>query len=239
MLSVPHLEREFDYLVSAEQSDDAQPGVRVRVRFNGRLVDAFVLERRSETDHVGKLGWLDRVVSAESVLTADVRRLTDAVAARYAGTRADVLRLAIPPRHASVEKQTPPEPPARSVSPVDTSSWAAYSGGEQYLAALNEGRAARAVWQALPGERWADRLAEAAAVTVSSGRGVLVIVPDQRDIDAVHAAALSFLDESRVAALAAGLGPAQRYRRWLAALRGSARLVVGSRSAVFAPVANL
>ena len=26
MLSVPHLDREFDYLVAAEQSDDAQPG---------------------------------------------------------------------------------------------------------------------------------------------------------------------------------------------------------------------
>ena len=108
MLSVPHLDREFDYLVSSEQSDDAQPGVRVRVRFHGRLVDAFILERRSDTDHVGKLGWLDRVVSAEPVLTPDVRRLADAVAARYAGTRADVLRLAVPPRHANVEKQTPP-----------------------------------------------------------------------------------------------------------------------------------
>ncbi|MGA8252834.1 MAG: hypothetical protein WB989_20010, partial [Mycobacterium sp.] len=61
MLSVPHLDREFDYLVSAEQSDDAQPGVRVRVRFHGRLVDGFILERRNDTDHTGKLGWLDRV----------------------------------------------------------------------------------------------------------------------------------------------------------------------------------
>ncbi|HXO55838.1 MAG TPA: hypothetical protein VN866_04740, partial [Mycobacterium sp.] len=55
MLSVPHLDREFDYLVSEEQSDDAQPGVRVRLRFHGRLVDGFILERRTETDHVGKL----------------------------------------------------------------------------------------------------------------------------------------------------------------------------------------
>jgi primosomal protein N' (replication factor Y) (superfamily II helicase) len=36
--------------------------------------------------------------------------------------------------------------------------------------------------------------------------------------------------------LSAGLGPAARYRRWLAALRGRARLVIGTRSAVFAPV---
>src|SRR3954467_15269593 len=117
MLSVPHLDREFDYLVSAEQSDDAQPGVRVRVRFHGRLVDAFVLERRSDTDHVGKLGWRARVVSAEPVLTPDLRRLVDAVAARYAGTRADVLRLAVPPRHANAQKQSAPHPPPPAGKP--------------------------------------------------------------------------------------------------------------------------
>ncbi|MFI5508724.1 primosomal protein N' [Mycobacterium sp. NPDC051804] len=239
MLSVPHLDREFDYLVSAEQSDDAQPGVRVRVRFHGRLVDAFVLERRSETDHVGKLGWLDRVVSAEPVLTPDVRRLADAVAARYAGTRADVLRLAVPPRHANVEKQPPPQQTPLAEQPVDTSPWAAYRGGEQYVAALHDGRAARAVWQALPGERWPERLAELAAVTAHSGRAALVIVPDQRDVDAMHAAAVALVDEAHVVALSAGLGPAQRYRRWLSVLRGTARIVIGTRSAVFAPMANL
>ena len=239
MLSVPHLDREFDYLVTAEQSDDAQPGVRVRVRFHGRLVDAFILERRSETDHVGKLGWLDRVVSAERVLTPDVRRLVDAVAARYAGTRADVLRLAIPPRHANVEKETPAEPAPLTVAPVDTRGWAEYGRGEQFFAAIREGRAARAVWQALPGERWADRLAEVAAATVEAGRGVLAIVPDQRDVDTLHDASVRLVDESRVVALSAGLGPAQRYRRWLSVLRGSARLVIGTRSAVFAPVADL
>jgi primosomal protein N' (replication factor Y) len=240
MLSVPHLDREFDYLVAAEQSDDAQPGVRVRVRFHGRLVDAFVLERRSETDHVGKLGWLDRVVSAERVLTPDVRRLVDAVAARYAGTRADVLRLAIPPRHANVEKkEVPVEPSPVTVAPVDLAGWAEYGSGEKFFAALRGGRAARAVWQALPGERWADRLAEAAAATVEGGRGVLAIVPDQRDVDALHDASVRLVDESRVVALSAGLGPAQRYRRWLSVLRGSARLVIGTRSAVFAPVADL
>jgi primosomal protein N' (replication factor Y) len=239
MLTVPHLDREFDYLVSEEQSDDAQPGVRVRVRFHGRLVDAFVLERRSDTDHVGKLGWLDRVVSAEPVLTPDVRRLVDAVAARYAGTRADVLRLAVPPRHANVEKQPAPELAPLAVKPIDTAAWSAYGGGEQFLAALGDGRAARAVWQALPGEQWPDRLAEAAAVTVNSGRGVLTVVPDQRDVDALHASAIRYIDEERVAALSAGLGPAQRYRRWLSVLRGGARMVIGTRSAVFAPVADL
>jgi primosomal protein N' (replication factor Y) len=239
MLSVPHLDREFDYLVSQEQSDDAQPGVRVRLRFHGRLVDGFILERRTETDHVGKLAWLDRVVSPEAVLTPEIRRLVDAVAARYAGTRADVLRLAVPPRHAKVERENPTPPERLTVENVDRAGWEVYSSGGQFLTALAETRAARAVWQALPGELWVDRFAEAAAQTVQTGRAVLAIVPDQRDVDAMWRAATRLIDEGAVVALSAGLGPSARYRRWLAALRGSARLVIGTRSAVFAPVSDL
>ncbi len=239
MLSVPHLDREFDYLVPADQSDDAQPGVRVRVRFHGRLVDAFVLERRSGTDHVGQLGWLDRVISAEPVLTPEVRRLVDAVAARYAGTRPDVLRLAVPPRHAAAEKTQRQVCLLPVVDPVDASGWARYAGGGKFLDALKEGRAARAVWQALPSEQWCERLAEAAAAAISGGHGVLIVVPDQRDIDVMLPAATALIDESAVVALAAGMGPSARYRRWLSVLRGQARLVIGTRSAVFAPVDKL
>jgi primosomal protein N' (replication factor Y) len=239
MLSVPHLDREFDYLVSEEQSDDAQPGVRVRLRFHGRLVDGFILERRTDTDHVGKLAWLDRVVSAEAVLTPEIRRLVDAVAARYAGTRADVLRLAVPPRHAKVEREKSTPTELSAVAEVDRTGWEGYGSGGQFLTALAETRAARAVWQALPGELWADRFAEAAAQTVRTGRAVLAIVPDQRDVDTLSHSATALLDEAGVVALSAGLGPSARYRRWLAALRGSARLVIGTRSAVFAPVSDL
>ncbi|QLL10169.1 primosomal protein N' [Mycobacterium vicinigordonae] len=239
MLSVPHLDREFDYLVSPEQSDDAQPGVRVRVRFHGRLVDGFVLERRNDTDHHGKLGWLDRVVSPEPVLTPEIRRLVEAVAARYAGTRADVLRLAIPARHARVEKEVSAVAALPVVAPVDPSGWQVYSRGAQFLDALAAARAARAVWQTLPGEQWADRLAEVAAQTVAAGRAALAIVPDQRDIDTLWQATVRHVDPSGVVALSAGLGPAARYRRWLAALRGSARVVIGTRSAVFAPMSDL
>ena len=39
--------------------------------------------------------------------------------------------------------------------------------------------------------------------------------------------------------LAADLGPAERYRRFLAVSRGDARVVAGTRAAVFAPVHDL
>jgi len=243
MVALAHLDRDFDYLVDAKQSTDAQPGVRVRVRFAGRLVDGFVLERVNSSAHHGKLGWLENVVSPEPVLTAEIAALARAVASRYAGTRSDVLRLAIPGRHARVEAEPQPEPagsfaPSAEGADPDT-GWQAYTHGDRYLQALREGRAPRAVWQALPGEDWPARLASVAAAAVAAGECALLIVPDQGDVDRVHAACVARLGQGQVAALTAGVGPAARYRRWLAVLRGSARVVVGTRAAAFAPVQRL
>ncbi len=60
MLGLSHLDRLFDYEVGADQDADAVPGARVRVRFAGRLVDGFVVDRLASSDHTGKLGRLDR-----------------------------------------------------------------------------------------------------------------------------------------------------------------------------------
>lgn len=239
LLPLPHLDREFDYLVPAELHVDARVGVRVRIRFAGRLVDGYIVERTEVSQHQGKLGWLERVVSAEQVLTPEISALVTAVARRYAGTRADVLRLAVPPRHAKVEAEPPPDAAEFDGPDIDSAAWESYAHGTAFLDAVAEGRAPRAVWQALPGEDWPRRTAELAGLSASRGRSALVIVPDQRDLDRVAAACESVNGPGSVVALSAGLGPAKRYRRWLEALRRDVSIVVGTRSAVFAPLRNL
>jgi primosomal protein N' (replication factor Y) len=120
-MPLAHLDRPFDYLVPADLDAQAQPGTRVRVRFAGQLVDGYLLERADGSEHTGRLAFLDRVVSAEQVLRPEIARLARAVADRYAGTIADVLRLAVPPRHARAEgKATRPatEPPAPGQPPT-------------------------------------------------------------------------------------------------------------------------
>jgi len=67
-VSLAHLDRPFDYQVPEHLDADARPGVRVRIRFAGRLVDGVLLERAAVSDHAGRLGWLERVVSPEPVL---------------------------------------------------------------------------------------------------------------------------------------------------------------------------
>ena len=65
-----HLDRPFDYLVCADQSEACVPGCRVRVGFAGKVVDGYVVERVVSSDHEGRLAPLRRVVSDQVVLTA-------------------------------------------------------------------------------------------------------------------------------------------------------------------------
>jgi primosomal protein N' (replication factor Y) len=233
-VSLPHLDRPFDYLVPSELDTQATVGCRVRVRFAGRLVDGYVLDRVEQSDHEGRLAFLDKVVSAEPVLRPEVASLARAVADRYAGTLADVLRLAVPPRHARVERQ----PSAKDTGTGDASpDWSAYPSGEAFVRTLAEGGSPRAVFTALPGEDWPGRLAEAAVATIHSGRSVVMVVPDARDLDRLDAALAARTDA--YVALHASLGPAERYRRFLRASRREVPVVVGTRAAAFAPAENL
>jgi primosomal protein N' (replication factor Y) len=307
-VSLPHLDRPFDYLVPSTLDGTAVPGCRVRVRFAGQLVDGYLLERVEDTEHEGRLSYLERVTSPEAVLTPEIAALAREIADRHAGTLTDVLRLAIPPRHARVEAEPAGAPvcgtgpgragagaePARGIAasdeagsatagdatdavPVDAGDrdrdalrqgdrtslppgdpgaeasgeddragafagagpWQVYPAGEAFVSALRDGRSPRAVWTAMPGPAWTDAVAWAAGATLSSGRGVLIVVADGREVTRVDAALERILGPGRHVALTAELGPAERYRRWLAVLRDGVRVVVGTRAAMFAPVRDL
>ena len=240
-VGLAHLDRPFDYAVPESLDETAQPGVRVRVRFSGQLVAGYVLDRIDASQHQGRLARIDRVVSPEPVLSPTIAGLARDVADRYAGTVSDVLRLAVPPRHARVEGEIPkPQVPvARAAGPDSAGPWDRYPAGSAFLRALAAGSAPAAVWTALPGPTWPTEIALAARAARSAGRGVLVVVPDHRDITRVSAAIDAVCGTGDHVVLTAELGPAERYRRWLAVRRGQVRTVIGTRAAMFAPVAGL
>jgi primosomal protein N' (replication factor Y) (superfamily II helicase) len=244
LVDVPlaHLDRSFDYLVPAAMSDDAVPGARVKVRFAGREVGGYLLARGAESEHPGRLVPLRRVVSAEAVLSPAIATLVGEVADRYAGTRSDVLRLAVPPRHAATERADPL--PRASPAPYDATAaaaaWSEHPHAEAFLRRLSTGEQPKAVWGAPPGADWPLLLAHAAAATYAgSGRGVLMCVPDAKDVSRIDRALSAVLGEGRHVSLTAQPGPARRYRDFLAVARGARQVVVGTRAAAFAPVRDL
>ncbi|OIJ28717.1 primosome assembly protein PriA [Nocardioides luteus] len=239
-LPMAHLDRPFDYAVPASMAQEARPGVRVKVRFGPKDVDGFVVARAEASEHT-KLQPLKRVVSPEVVLTPQVAALSESVARRYAGPRADVLRLAIPPRHASTEKEpSPASPAAPAFDPAAAAAaWAGHEPATAFLRHLASGGAPRAVWHAAAGTDHADLIAHATAATLASGRGALVVVPDWKDLARLDTAMTKVLGEGQHAVLAADAGPAPRYREFLRVARGAVKVAIGTRAAAFAPVRDL
>ena len=243
-VSLPHLDRLFDYSIPDAMSSQVVVGSRVRVRFSGRLVNAFVVDVTDTSEH--RLQPIQRVTTDYAVLTPDVLELCRAVADRYAGSLSDVVRAAVPPRHARAEtsvmaSETGPVELAES-SPLST--WSDYAGGESLLRRMAEGeRGLRTVLTCAPGAAsdpagdWPSLLADATAVSAAHG-GVILVVPDARDLARVDVALASALGAGAYAVLSADLGPQRRYAEFLRILTGRVRVVLGTRAAVFAPVVD-
>ena len=140
--SLPHLDRLFDYSVPAKFADTALPGVRVRVRFAGKLVDGFLIERRDSSDHPGTLLPVT-VVSPEQVLGPELFKIISQVALRNAGGRWDVARTAIPNRHARAEGLVTIEAPKVTALPPELLTQ--YAGGPALTKRTIDQQAPRAI----------------------------------------------------------------------------------------------
>ena len=241
-VGLPHLDRLFDYAVPEALDHAAVPGSRVRVRFSGRLVDGYVVERVAESE-LARLAPLSKSLSDEVVLPVETIELVRAVADHYAGTFSDVVRLAVPPRHAATEKAEVKPLPESGAPDASPGPLAAYPDGAGYVSALASGASPRAAWTVVPvaaaiGD-WTEGFAAAAAACVASGRSAVLVVPDVKDVARLLPAVDRRVGRGLVVRQSADLGPAARYRAFLRGLRGQARVVVGTRSAVFAPVVDL
>nr|WP_232842197.1 primosomal protein N' [Terrimesophilobacter mesophilus] len=238
---LPQLDRLFDYQVPAELQSAAAPGCRVRVplRSAGRIADGFIVELVDTIEYSGALSEIDAVVSPVPVLTDEVYQLARRVADRAAGGASDVLRIAVPKRQVRVEKAwAASEPTVGSpFEPVDI---------PEYDAAILDGiivQAGRAVMEAIPrtvevgGQwlgHWALTMARVAARALAAGP-VILVVPDYRDQEQLENALRTILPPDRILRLDARQSSADRYRAHLLCLDGVARVIVGNRSAVYAP----
>ncbi len=241
LLGLPQLDRLFDYRVDAKQDSAAQPGVRVKIPFAGRTVDGIIRQRVAQPEFPGDISWLGKVVSPVPVVPPQLFRLIDALAIRYAGTRSDILRSAVPTRVAdaeSTDRTTSWEKLGTAQEP-DLSGWSAYHHGQSFVDSLLAGGHPRAAWQIAPGDQWAEVLAGLAVKIALQGRGALLVLPDQRDVDTLRAMLEQMVSARQITSLTATMGRRARYSAYLSILSGQARIVIGTRSAAFAPVRNL
>lgn len=308
--TLPQVDRTFDYRVPAELSEDAVPGARVRVLFNGHELTGYIEERAATTDWTRtSLLPLKSVLSRVPSVAPEIFALTEALADRYASTVANVLRLAVPPRIAALDKKyapllpgyesvylgdsapvstsdapesaesepAVPEPSTASAtsstataSATDPYAWLAtpgapapfvlnppvlnpdapdaasvfsdYENGAEFIEDVAAGAATRAVMTVLPGHlehTWADVLATALAAAATSGRGAIAVVPTAKNLDLLEAALAERLPADSFVRLSSDSTPHTRYHGFVKARLGQVPVVIGTRAAAYAPVANL
>ena len=303
--TLPQVDRTFDYRVPAELSEDAVPGARVRVLFNGHELTGYIEERAVTTDWTRtSLLPIKSVLSRVPAVAPEIFALAEALADRYASTVANVLRLAVPPRIAALDKKyapllpgyesaylgdsapesehvesehaalghAEPEPSAASVASThaDPYAWLAtpgapapfvldppalnpdapdaasvfsdYENGVEFIEDVAAGAATRAVMTVLPGHlehTWADVVATALATAATSGRGAIAVVPTAKNLDLLETALAERLPADSFVRLSSDSTPHTRYHGFVKARLGRVPVVIGTRAAAYAPVANL
>lgn len=306
--TLPQVDRTFDYRVPAELSEDAVPGARVRVLFNGHELTGYIEERAATTDWTRtSLLPLKSVLSRVPSVAPEIFELAEALADRYASTVANVLRLAVPPRIAALDKKYGPllpgyesaylgdsapvsasdapenaasestesepstatsstaassatdpyawlatpgapapfvlDPPALNPDAPDAASvFSDYENGAEFIEDVAAGAATRAVMTVLPGHlehTWADVLATALAAAAASGRGAIAVVPTAKNLDLLEAALAERLPADSFVRLSSDSTPHTRYHGFVKARLGQVPVVIGTRAAAYAPVANL
>ena len=220
-----HLDTPYDYWVPEELAAIVQVGVRVEVEFGASLQEGIVIERVESTANAGNLKQILKVLSPNPVATSQTLELFRLVARRWAGSPYDVIRSAIPPRIASVDKEPF----------VDDFSIEVLSDPPSAITKEFSQHKIRAFW-ALPPSVPRQKLIADLVVTRSKFGQVLLIVPDERELIAIEQELLLYLSDKAMARLDGGLTRSQRYRNFLRVRKGHVKIVLGLRGAIFAPL---
>lgn len=206
---VYHLDQSYDYLIPDNLSHSVATGIRIQVPFHGREVEALVLSRHSNSETTG-LKAISKVLSPQSVATSESLELISMVAKRWAAHPFDVIRSAIPPRIASVDREEWIQTPT---------SGSKKKGSRTYL-------------HIPPVKSRFEFIADAAKEASSKG-STLILLPDSRSISRL----LDYLPDSVV--LDSTFERSERYRNFLRSRYGRSQIVIGTRSAIFAPIEDL
>jgi primosomal protein N' (replication factor Y) len=105
-------------------------------------------------------------------------------------------------------------------------------------AALDEGRFQTFLLKGITGSGKTEVYLQAMEHALLQGRNALMLVPEI-SLTPQTVARLFGRFKTSIAVLHSGLGAGERFDEWRRAQRGEVRIVVGARSAIFAPLANL
>ncbi len=223
------LNRVFTYL--PPEKGRAAPGCRVTAPFGRRTLTGFITGS-TDTPPEGdfQLKRISRVIDKTPLFGEEEIELASWIAGRYLCSIGEALSTMLPGgKRESIIPLFEADPPG---------SLDAVSLSEEQRRAV-EGITGRqdgySYIYGITGSGKTEVFLQVAEATLQEERGVIYLVPE---ISLTHQLTKEIRDRfgTSVAVLHSRLTPSQRYVEWMRIKKGEARLVVGARSAVFAPV---
>ena len=214
------LDREFDFLVPSELEDEVRFGQRVSFRF-GRSKSpqtGFITEVLPNSPYA--TGSIDSLISPIPVLTEEILTFARQVADRQCVAIGEILQLAIPENMSRTKIDQPVV--AQRTEPVKV-----------YREVLLTGPQVDVGGQLFPS--WMQFFLGRASEQLLAGNSSLLLVPEQSDVESMakcaelmNVPAVVWVTRQR----------SKRFQVFHSLLRSQA-VVIGTRSAIYAPVANL
>ena len=223
--------KSFSYLLPEDGS--LGPGFRVLAPFGKRSLGGYVIgicDRPPEG--VGEIKSIIRAIDKRPLFNPSQVELARWLSGMYLCSLGEALSSMLPggrrEKEADEFPAEPPEGKSFTLSPEQRAAVERITGagaGFFYL-------------QGVTGSGKTEVFLQVAKAMFQRGRGVIYLVPE---ISLTHQVVESFVAVfgQAIAVLHSGLTPSQRLQEWLKILEGRVRLVIGARSAVFAPVQNL
>ncbi len=225
------VDRSFTY----RAGEEIGVGRRVTAPFRGRGLTGFVVggsPREPEVDY--EIKPIGKVLDREPLFDPPYLELASWVRGMYFASLGETLAAMIPgarretglPPLAADEEEMTPEPPTLSAEQ------------ERAVREILERPDGATYLFGITGSGKTEVFLRAAAATLEEGRDVLYLVPEIALTGQVTEAIRTRFGPG-AAVLHSRLSPSRRLAEWRRILRGEARLVVGARSAVFAPLRSL
>ncbi|MEY4497072.1 MAG: hypothetical protein RLZZ364_377 [Actinomycetota bacterium] len=212
--SVYHLDQKFSYLIPHEIDEKIRIGSFVTVPFNGRELSAVVTSTETAASTSG-LKSITKIVGSIPPCTPEILQLIEAAATRYACHPFDLIRSAISDRMATLERN--------------------------YLAPLDDVEAVNTkverIFLQLPPAKAPLPLIAQKVEALANGGGVIAVLPTSREVQNLSSqlsalgVAHTVFDSSQPKSI--------QYQSFLDVRTGLSKVVIGTRSSIFAPVRSL
>ncbi len=222
------------------------PGTRVELTFRNRRTIGLCLEMTdappSEIDAT-KLKAVEQLLDEAPALSPALLELVAWMAEYYCAPIGEVCRAALPARmmKPGAPRTTRPTAPAEIGLPHTaeiTLNEDQARALEAMIATADEQRFAPFLLHGITGSGKTEIYLRLFAELAARGRRGLLLVPEIALTPQLTARAGNFFGE-RIALLHSGLTDAQRHEQWRRAREGAVDLVIGTRSALFAPLPSL